>query len=129
MVYVYSSLQEFVQQLGEEGEREPAMEITNTSMQEKSTVEPSPVRLKGALLWSHHLLATSKRKDIQHWSTELNVWAIAKIGSVKLSSISIAVRAEVMFSSRYPGVMVFQGEEADVNEFIRRIKVCYDREH
>lgn len=39
-----------------------------------------PVSLKSALLWSHHLLATSKRKDIQHWSVELRVWAVAKIG-------------------------------------------------
>lgn len=36
--------------------------------------------VKTALFWSHHLLATSKRKDLQHWSTELGVWTLAKIG-------------------------------------------------
>ena len=80
MVYVYSALQEFIQQLEEEEESTHLAEIRRASTQESNTVVPRPVRLKSALLWSHHLLATSKRKDIQHWSTELNVWAVAKIG-------------------------------------------------
>lgn len=41
---------------------------------------PPKLATKCSLLWAHHLLATSKRKDIQHWAAELQVWAIAKTG-------------------------------------------------
>lgn len=41
-----------------------------------------PLQLKTTLLWSHHLLATSKRKDIIAWSHELELWGLARPGSV-----------------------------------------------
>lgn len=83
MLYVYTTLQEFEQQLLEEEESTRTSELERTPLRERN-VRPAPaqVRLKSALLWSHHLLANSKRKDISHWSVELKVWAIAKIGSV-----------------------------------------------
>ncbi|TNY23187.1 hypothetical protein DMC30DRAFT_56113 [Rhodotorula diobovata] len=68
-----------------------------------SLLEPLPPRqrrlehrkLKTTLLWSHHLLATSKRKDIVAWSTELSL---------------------------YPGVIIVEGLASNVDEFVHRIK-------
>lgn len=63
---------------------------------------PSSLRLKVTLLWSHHLLATGKRKDIVQWSTELKLWGLSKPG--------------------YPGVICVEGVEEQVDEFVYRIK-------
>ncbi|SCZ90508.1 BZ3500_MvSof-1268-A1-R1_Chr1-3g02032 [Microbotryum saponariae] len=60
------------------------------------------LRSKCTLLWSHHLLATGKRKKIVQWSTELGLWGISKPG--------------------YPGVIIVEGLEADADEFVHRIK-------
>lgn len=46
----------------------------------KNSARAGIVQSKCALLWSHHLLATSKRKDLQAWSSELQVWTLSKIG-------------------------------------------------
>ncbi|GAA5823390.1 hypothetical protein JCM3770_006849 [Rhodotorula araucariae] len=61
-----------------------------------------PFQLKTTLLWSHHLLATSKRKDIVAWSTELGLYGISKPG--------------------YPGVIIVEGLASNVDEFVHRIK-------
>ena len=37
---------------------------------------------KFVIIWAHHLLATSKRKDIIKWSEELDLAGISKPGSV-----------------------------------------------
>lgn len=39
-----------------------------------------PLQLKIVLMWSHHLLATSKRKDIVAWSHELQLWVLSRPG-------------------------------------------------
>ncbi|GAA5922723.1 uncharacterized protein JCM15063_003402 [Sporobolomyces koalae] len=66
-------------------------------------VQPSgPIALKTTLIWSHHLLATSKRKDIVAWSTELGLFGVSKPG--------------------YPGVIVIEGMKENVEEFVWRIK-------
>jgi hypothetical protein len=69
--------------LDDVGNLEPAKE------EEASAEASSPpetcaqdARLKRALLWSHHLLAQSKRKAIVDWSSELDLWAISKPGYV-----------------------------------------------
>ncbi|KAF4549926.1 Hypothetical protein D9617_19g102310 [Elsinoe fawcettii] len=59
-------------------------------------------KIKLVLLWSHHLLATSKRKDIVSWSRELHLSGFSRPG--------------------YPGAIIIEGEEADVDEFETRIK-------
>ncbi len=46
--------------------------------------------------------AASKRKDIVQWSTELRLWGLSKPG--------------------YPGVIVVEGAEDQVDEFVHRIK-------
>ncbi|GAA6002792.1 hypothetical protein JCM10207_007684 [Rhodosporidiobolus poonsookiae] len=61
-----------------------------------------PLQLKVVLLWSHHLLATSKRKDIVTWSTELELWGFSKPG--------------------YPGCIIIEGLCDRVDEFVYRIK-------
>ncbi|GAA5972705.1 hypothetical protein JCM11641_002985 [Rhodosporidiobolus odoratus] len=61
-----------------------------------------PLQLKVVLLWSHHLLATGKRKDIVAWSTELELFGLSKPG--------------------YPGVIVIEGLQDQVDEFVHRIK-------
>jgi hypothetical protein len=69
-----------------------AMDVVG-SLKPESTVEPqqtpsSPasstqtINLKRALMWSHHLLAQSKRIDIVKWSSELDLWCISKPGCV-----------------------------------------------
>ncbi|GJN92109.1 hypothetical protein Rhopal_005138-T1 [Rhodotorula paludigena] len=61
-----------------------------------------PLQLKTVLLWSHHLLATSKRKDIVAWSTELELYGLSKPG--------------------YPGVIIVEGLAHNADEFVCRIK-------
>lgn len=75
----------------EKGDRRPS-----------SLPSTGPIKLKCTLIWSHHLLATSKRKDIVSWSSELNLYGISKPG--------------------YPGVIVIEGSEENVDEFVWRIK-------
>lgn len=65
---------------------------------------PSTITIKRLLFWSHHLKATSKRKDIVQWGSELELWGISKPG--------------------YPGVFFVEGVATDVDEFASRIKVC-----
>lgn len=73
----YSALQGYIADLPD---REP--EIVQTATAKKADAKAKILSAKCTLLWAHHLLASSKRKDIQHWSTELQVWSIARVGSV-----------------------------------------------
>jgi len=57
---------------------------------------------KTVLLWSHHLLATSKRKDIVSWSRELRLAGYSRPG--------------------HPGAILIEGAQPDVDEFVSRIK-------
>jgi hypothetical protein len=59
-------------------------------------------RIKRVVIWSHHLLATSKRKDIQAWSKELSLSGYSRPG--------------------HPGSVFVEGDEDQVDEFIRRLK-------
>lgn len=67
-----------------------------------SPSESSGGHIKRTLLWSHHLLATSKRKDIITWSRELRLGGYSRPG--------------------YPGAIFVEGEAGSVDEFVRRIK-------
>ena len=74
MFEVFSSLQETIVAL-------PLQQDDNVKRVVSPQSEPMPkLSTKCALLWAHHLLAPSKRKDIQQWAAELQVWAIAKTG-------------------------------------------------
>jgi hypothetical protein len=67
-----------------------------------SNVGSDRQRIMRVLIWSHHLLATSKRKDIIDWCLELSLWGISKPG--------------------YPGIIIVEGALNDVTEFLKRIK-------
>ncbi|KAI5251103.1 DUF1115-domain-containing protein [Aureobasidium subglaciale] len=59
-------------------------------------------QIKRVVIWSHHLLATSKRKDIQAWSKELSLSGYSRPG--------------------HPGSIFAEGDEDQIDEFIRRLK-------
>ncbi|GAA5858833.1 hypothetical protein JCM8547_005006 [Rhodosporidiobolus lusitaniae] len=78
-----------------------------SSASAETTPEPAPqagpfFQLKTTLLWSHHLLATSKRKDILAISAELELWGVSKPG--------------------YPGIFIVEGIEDRVDDFVHRVK-------
>lgn len=75
--FTVTSMQEHVSTMAEANEHESREPIATAS---PVKVQPTRVETKCALLWSHHLLAMSKRKDIQHWSVELKLWSLTKIG-------------------------------------------------
>ncbi|PWN54074.1 hypothetical protein IE53DRAFT_383371 [Violaceomyces palustris] len=60
------------------------------------------IEMARVIFWTHHLKATSKRKDMAAWCSELDLWGIVKLG--------------------YPGFLCFEGTSSDVDEMVRRIK-------
>ncbi|RDB24428.1 RWD domain-containing protein 2B [Hypsizygus marmoreus] len=55
-----------------------------------------------ALLTSHHLISSNKRRSLQNWSASLSITGFAKVG--------------------YPGVIYAQGHKENVEEFVANIK-------
>lgn len=58
------------------------------SIEGDSSALPQPLRTTEepddlAILWAHHLLATSKRRDLVKWANELGIVGWAKPGSVR----------------------------------------------
>ncbi|GAA5828241.1 hypothetical protein JCM11251_002653 [Rhodosporidiobolus azoricus] len=96
---LYTALQEWIASNPLMSSRQPSAEPAPAPPRRP---KPGPLQLKTTLLWSHHLLATSKRKDIVAWSTELELWGLAKPG--------------------YPGVIIVEGLKEGVDEFVHRIK-------
>ncbi|CAD0097799.1 unnamed protein product [Aureobasidium mustum] len=68
----------------------------------EGTEQQHSSKIKRVVIWSHHLLATSKRKDIQAWSKELSLSGFSRPG--------------------HPGSIFVEGDEDQVDEFIRRLK-------
>lgn len=58
--------------------------------------------IKRVVIWTHHLLATSKRRAILAWSKELRLAGYSRPG--------------------YPGSVFVEGEVDDVDEFVGRLK-------
>ncbi|PNS14753.1 hypothetical protein CAC42_1982 [Sphaceloma murrayae] len=90
-----SALESFDTTTGEDGEcgKAPDADILQQGI---------PQSYKRLLIWSHHLLATSKRKDIISWARELHLSGFSRPG--------------------YPGAVVIEGIEVNVDEFETRIK-------
>lgn len=61
-----------------------------------------PSRKFHALLTSHHLVSSTKRRMMQQWSCKLNLTGFAKVG--------------------YPGIIYSEGDEEDIKEFIENVK-------
>ncbi|GAA5899178.1 hypothetical protein JCM5296_000358 [Sporobolomyces johnsonii] len=95
---IFTSLQEYLAANPVKAPSRSSQDLPRTASPPKS----GPLQLKTTLIWSHHLLATSKRKDIVAWSTELTLFGISKPG--------------------YPGVIVVEGAKEQVDEFVWRIK-------
>jgi len=74
----------------------------NQPKQGNSAQQQLTAKIKRVVIWSHHLLATSKRKDIQAWSKELSLSGYSRPG--------------------HPGSIFVEGDEDQVDEFIRRLK-------
>lgn len=55
-----------------------------------------------ALLTSHHLISSTKRKNLQQWSSQLRISGFAKVG--------------------YPGCIYCEGEQEGLKEFVGNIK-------
>lgn len=95
-----------VQQLSEQLSTLSTTEDDDHSHNSQNNTQTKPQshtpRIKTTLLWSHHLLATSKRKDIVSWSRSLRLHGYSRPG--------------------YPGAILIEGEEDDVDEFVSRIK-------
>ena len=79
-----------------------SQEVKDAAGIKASGTKTKKTRIKRALLWSHHLLATSKRKDIVTWSRELHLGGFSRPG--------------------HPGAIFIEGEEDAVDEFVHRIK-------
>eukprot|EP00877_Chromochloris_zofingiensis_P006355 jgi/Chrzof1/1973/Cz10g28140.t1 len=84
----------------------PAVVPAATAGQHTSTSSRSSVHTPATLLrvgiWFHHIKSTQKRKSIVSWARELNISGYAKPG--------------------YPGVILCEGRECDVQEYVQRIK-------
>ncbi|BGP52607.1 hypothetical protein JCM8202_004865 [Rhodotorula sphaerocarpa] len=97
---VYQVLQEYLTANPPAPPAAAAVPAANTSAAQP---RPSgPLQLKTTLLWSHHLLATSKRKDIIAWSHELELWGLARPG--------------------YPGVIIVEGLASNIDQFVQIVK-------
>lgn len=55
-----------------------------------------------ALLTSHHLISPTKRRNMQQWSSQLNITGFAKVG--------------------YPGVIYCEGLQDQVEQFVANVK-------
>lgn len=55
-----------------------------------------------ALLTSHHLVSSTKRRLVQQWSSELSISGFAKIG--------------------HPGLIYAEGDKGNVDEFVRNVR-------
>ncbi|KIJ26819.1 hypothetical protein M422DRAFT_785125 [Sphaerobolus stellatus SS14] len=68
----------------------------------KTPSNPVKERIYHALLTSHHLKSSQKRRLMQQWSSELHLHGFAKVG--------------------HPGVMYCWGSKSDVEEFVSKVK-------
>lgn len=82
----------------------PPPDVAASSSEPPSTTKKSTVsRVKRVLIWSHHLLAISKRKDIVAWSSELELAGLSKPGYIY---ISFQQAAQDLVSQKRAGTLV-----------------------
>ena len=80
---------------------QPDQERERERAQERER-EREPWAMARVILWTHHLKAASKRRDLAAWAAELDVWALVKLG--------------------HPGFLCFEGTADDVDEIVRRVR-------
>jgi hypothetical protein len=78
-----------------------ASSSANIDPSQRSSSSSSPIHYH-ALLTSHHLVSSQKRRSLQQWSSDLSILGFAKVG--------------------YPGIIYAQGVQAAVEEFVANVK-------
>lgn len=96
---IVTQFAELLPTLNEHSAQETHQQSGNSTTSWGEEVAP---RIKRVVIWSHHLLATSKRRSIVQWSRELGLGGYSRPG--------------------YPGAVFVEGEEDSVDEFVARIK-------
>jgi len=84
--------------LHEDAERRKENERSRVPQEPASSAEQT----YHVLFTSHHLISATKRRNLQAWSSSLNIVGFAKIG--------------------YPGVIYGQGSKDYVEEFVENVK-------
>ncbi|KAI0081110.1 hypothetical protein K474DRAFT_1614167 [Panus rudis PR-1116 ss-1] len=87
--------------LHEENEAQKEDEV-NTSPSQRFSSDTRPSQRYHALLTSHHLISPTKRRNMQHWTSQLGLRGFAKVG--------------------YPGVIYCEGDQPQVEEFVGNVK-------
>merc|ERR1712127_871325 len=67
-------------------------------LQHLSRASPGPARLGRRGMFSHHIIASSKRQAISQWAAQLRLGGLAKIG--------------------WPGIIIVEGDERDVQHYV-----------
>lgn len=95
---IYTGLQSYV--IDESIPQPPSPDHipSNQSKDDQST----KVEMLRVIFWTHHLKAPSKKRDMNKWCSELQIYGLVKSG--------------------YPGFLCFEGMREDVEEIVRRIK-------
>ena len=76
--------------------------VLEEQLMEQVAVKPQTQVLGRRLLYSHHLIADSKRAAVLQWALELRLGGFSKIG--------------------WPGVIICEGDEADCQEYVQRLQ-------
>ncbi|KAF5352751.1 hypothetical protein D9756_006243 [Leucocoprinus leucothites] len=81
-------------------------EIEEAASQHSQSAQPQKSQpsqeIYHVLFTSHHLVSSTKRRNLQSWSSDLKIVGFAKIG--------------------YPGVIYSQGSKDDIEEFVGNVK-------
>lgn len=67
-----------------------------------TAAESTSIPMLRLIIWSHHLLAPSKRRDLSSLCSSLRLWGLFKVG--------------------YPGYLCFEGRTSDVEEALKEVK-------
>ncbi|KAJ3560982.1 hypothetical protein NP233_g10483 [Leucocoprinus birnbaumii] len=82
---------------------EEAQEGSSSRLTDSQPTKPQPDQeLYHVLFTSHHLVSSTKRRNLQSWSSDLQIAGFAKVG--------------------YPGVIYAQGLKDDIEEFVGSVK-------
>lgn len=100
---VYTGLQSFIAtEIPQTDEKLSHLPTDHVSTDETKYTQSTKVEMLRVIFWTHHLKAPSKKRDMNKWCAELQVYGLVKSG--------------------YPGFLCFEGKREDVEEIVRRIK-------
>ncbi|PWN34898.1 uncharacterized protein FA14DRAFT_160309 [Meira miltonrushii] len=100
---VYTGLQSYTTtEIPQTNERTSQSPDNHSTADERKGSQSSKVEMLRVIFWTHHLKAPSKKRDMNKWCAELQVYGLVKSG--------------------YPGFLCFEGMREDVEEIVRRIK-------